>query len=107
MKDIEQIKSKRLLLVEGNDEKWFCIQLLQSLGINQDSENLEIQVIDIVGRVKSENGLTSGIFIMPDNKSAGQPVIVNTLANAAKKNLWDFTNPVFCNIIGFIKELIH
>ena len=37
---------------------------------------------------------------------AGQPVLVNTLANAAKKGLWDFTNPVFNNIVDFIKNLI-
>lgn len=215
MKDIEQIKSKRLLLVEGNDEKWFCIQLLQSIGLNQNAENLDLQVIDIggnqnfgaslklitkspyfdevtaigfirdaeqnpagssytstcssikkyisnfpipkIGQIKTENGLTCGVFIMPDNKSsgmlenlcleavktnpvygeaevyvdkaatlmadsdrkkynkpkamvqtylAGQPVLVNTLANAAKKGLWDFTNPVFNNIMNFIKNLI-
>ncbi len=215
MKDIEQIKSKRLLLVEGNDEKWFCIQLLQSIGLNQNTENLDLQVIDIggnqnfgaslnlitkspcfddvttigfirdaeqnpasssytstcssikkyisnfpipeIGQVKTVNGFTCGIFIMPDNKVsgmlenlclesvktnpvfeeaevyvdtaatlmadsdrkkynkpkamvqtylAGQPVLVNTLANAAKKGLWDFTNPVFNNIVDFIKNLI-
>ncbi len=212
MKDIEQIKSKRLLLVEGNDEKWFCIQLLQSIGINQKPENLDVQVIDIegnrnfasslsliikspyfdevttigfirdaeknpaessytstcasikkylsnfpipeIGTVESEQGLTCGIFIMPDNKAAGmlenlclesvrnnplynnakeyvtqaesllsgvdkkkyntpkamvqtylagQPEIVNTLANAAKKKIWDFNNPVFNDIIEFVK----
>lgn len=216
MKDIEQIKCKRLLFVEGNDEKWFCIQLLQSIGLNQNSDALDIQVIDIggnqnfgtslslitkspyfdevvsigfirdaeqnpaessytstcasvkkyisnfpipeIGKVKSEKGLTCGIFIMPDNTStgmlenlclesvktnplydkadgyvkqaeslmteadarkynkpkaivqtylAGQPVLVNTLANAAKKSLWDYSNPVFADIISFIKNLIN
>ncbi len=215
MKDIEQIKCKCLLLVEGNDEKWFCIQLLQYIGLNQTADNLDIQVIDIggnqnfgaslnlitkspyfdevssigfirdaeqnpaessyastcssikkyisdfpipeIGQVKTENGLTCGIFIMPDNKAsgmlenlclesvktkpvydeakgyvvkaesfmgesdrkkynkpkafvqtylAGQPVLVNTLANAAKKGLWDFSNPVFNSIADFIKNLI-
>lgn len=216
MKDIEQIKSKRLLLVEGNDEKWFCIQLIKAIEMNQNPENLDIQVIDIqgnqnfssslslivkspyfdevttigfirdaeknpaessynstctsikkylsnfpipeIGKTKTENGLTCGIFIMPDNKTAGmlenlclesvrtnplygnaedyvmqaelllteseqkkynkpkaliqtylagQSEIVNTLANAAKKGLWDFSNPVFNDFITFIKKLIQ
>ena len=38
---------------------------------------------------------------------AGQPEIVNTLANAAKKSIWDFSNPVFNDLIAFIKELIQ
>ncbi len=214
MKDIEQIKSKRLLLVEGNDEKWFCIQLIKAIEMNQNPENLDIQVIDIqgnqnfssslsliikspnfdevttigfirdaeknpaessynstctsikkylsnfpipeIGKTKTENGLTCGIFIMPDNKTegmlenlclesvrnnplydnveeyveqaqsllsesnkkkynkpkamvqtylAGQPEIINTLANAAKKKIWDFSNPVFNDIITFVKQL--
>ena len=110
-----------------------------------------------IGEVKSENGLSCGIFIMPDNRAsgmlenlcldsvkanplyekaevyvenaeslllesdrkkynkpkamvqtylAGQPKIVNTLANAAKKNMWDYSNPVFADIVAFIKKLV-
>ena len=110
-----------------------------------------------IGEVKNENGLSCGIFIMPDNSAsgmletlclesvnsnplykeaevyvnnaeallleddrkrynkpnamvqtylAGQSKIVNTLANAAKKNLWDYSNPVFADIVSFIKKLI-
>ena len=214
MKENLKIKSSRLLLVEGNDEYWFCIQLLQFLQLNQKPDNFDIQVIDIegkdnfapslelltkhpdfssvrtigfirdaeenlaqssynsicsavknyinefpipsIGKMKTENGFSCGIFIMPDNKGsgmlenlciesvkpqplyrkvesyvnearqllsesdkkkhnkpkamvqtylAGQPLIVNTLANAAKKNVWDFANPAFTDIVNFVKIL--
>lgn len=214
MKENLKIISSRLLLVEGNDEYWFCIQLLQSLGFNQNSNKLDIQVVDIegkenfgsslglltkfpdfsdvrtigfirdaeqdlaqssytstcsavqkyikdfpipdIGKIRSENSFSCGIFIMPDNKTsgmletlcinsvkaqpvyekvesyvgnakslfseedrrkynepkamiqtylAGQPKIVNTLANAAKRNMWDFKNPVFKDIVNFVKIL--
>ena len=215
MKDNLEIKSNRLLLVEGNDEYWFCIQLLKSIGYNENPDQLDIQVIDMegnqnfssslnlitklpkfdlvttigfirdaeqnsaasayssacdsikkyisrfpipeIGEVKTENGLNCGIFIMPDNSTcgmletlclesvktnplykeaevyvdnaesllpepdrkkynkpkamvqtylAGQPKIVNTLANAAKRNIWDYSNPVFADIVSFIKNLM-
>ena len=215
MKDNLELKSNCLLLVEGNDEYWFCIQLLKSIGFNSNPEQLDIQVIDMegnqnfssslnlitklpkfdqvttigfirdaelnpatssyssicdsikkyisnfpipeIGKVKKENGLSCGIFIMPDNSAygmletlclksvktnplyreaevyvnnaeslllesdrkkynkpkamvqtflAGQPKIVNTLANAAKKNIWDYSNPVFSDIVLFIKKLV-
>lgn len=214
MKDNLEIKSTRLLLVEGNDECWFFIQLLQFLGLNQNPSPLDLQVIDIEGRtrfssslsilakypdfnkvkvvgfvrdaednlanssytsmasaikkslpdfpipaigtVTKNNGFACGVFIMPNNidkgmledlcidsvKSeplygyanqyvmsaygllsssdqkkynthkamvqtylAGKPEIVNTLANAAKKNIWDFNNPVFDGIKDFIRKL--
>lgn len=111
-----------------------------------------------IGQIITENGLTCGIFIMPDNKAsgmlenlclesvktkpvydeaegyvekaealmgesdrkkynkpkaiiqtylAGQPVLVNTLANAAKKGFWNFSNLGFNNITDFIKSLIY
>ena len=216
MNDIEQIKSNRLLLVEGNDEKWFCIHLLETIGLNENSDNLDIQVIDIqgnqnfgfalntitkfpnfddvttigfvrdaeknpaessykstcatikkyisnypipeIGKVKMENGFKCGIFIMPNNETpgmlenlclesvktnslydkaenyveqaetlltktdkvkynkpkamvqtylAGQSEIVNTLANAAKKKIWDFSSPAFSDFGTFLKNLVE
>ena len=215
MKDNLELKSNCLLLVEGNDEYWFCIQLLKSIGFNSNPEQLDIQVIDMegnqnfssslnlitklpkfdqvttigfirdaeqntatsaysstcdsikkfisnfpipeIGEVKSENGLSCGIFITPDNSTcgmletvclesvktnplykesevyvdnaesllpesdrkkynkpkamvqtylAGQLKIVNTLANAAKRNIWDYSNPVFAGIVSFIRKLV-
>ena len=214
MKGDLKILSSRLLLVEGNDEYWFFIQLLQDMGVNQNPQSLDVQVVDIEGRTKfasslsllikrpdfsqvhtvgfvrdaEENpakssytsmasaikkylpafpipkigtvakagGVACGIFIMPNNADAGmledmclksvatQPLcvyvdsyvnsafsllsatdqkkynahkakvqtylagqveIVNSIANAAKKHIWDFSSPVFAEIINFVRMI--
>ncbi len=214
MKENLKIETSKLLLVEGNDEYWFFIQLLQFLGFNRNVP-YDLQVMDIaggtkfknslsllvkfpdfdklktvgfirdaeknnalsayqsissmiekslpafplpeIGSVKTENGFSTGIFIMPNNKNAGmledlcmeslaseplykdvedyvskaasfmsetnqkkynthkakvqtylagQTEIVSSIANAAKKNMWNFSNPVFADAVNFVKKLI-
>ena len=216
MKDDLKILSHRLLLVEGNDEYWFFIQLLRFLGLNKNTESFDVQVIDIEGRTKFASSLSllvkrpdflqvhavgfvrdaeenpanssyksmvsaiqkhlpsfpipkigsitksgnvaCGIFIMPNNADAGmledmclksvaaQPLcrhvdsyvssaftllsdvdkkkynthkarvqtylagqveIVNSLANAAKKHIWDFSSPVFSGISDYVRTLAN